>query len=85
MLTRPSLIDHPERRRGSQTAGRPFRERPTVGLERRLSDAHLALDKEAVLRVVEQELGSGRDPLELVDEAGEGMEGVGPKENRTEI
>jgi len=45
----------------------------------RLSDALLALDKEAVLRVVEQELGSGRDPLELVDEAREGLEEVGRK------
>ena len=45
----------------------------------RLSDALLALDKAAVLKIVEEELGSGRDPLEVVDEARQGLEEVGRK------
>jgi methanogenic corrinoid protein MtbC1 len=45
----------------------------------RLSDALLALDKAALLKIVEEELGSGRDPLEVVDEGRQGLEAVGRK------
>jgi methylmalonyl-CoA mutase cobalamin-binding domain/chain len=45
----------------------------------KLTDALIALDKVAVLEVVNSDLGGGRDPLELVDEAREGLEDVGEK------
>ena len=45
----------------------------------RLSDALLALDKAAVLRLVQQDIDSGRDPLEVVDDARQGLEAVGEK------
>jgi dimethylamine corrinoid protein len=44
-----------------------------------LTDALIALDKDSVLEVVNSDLGEGRDPLELVDEAREGLEEVGEK------
>ena len=44
-----------------------------------LSDALVALDKEKVLKTVEQDLASGKDPLALVDEARQGLEAVGSK------
>ena len=45
----------------------------------KLRDALIALDKGAVLEVVNGDLAGGRDPLELVDEAREGLEEVGRK------
>lgn len=44
-----------------------------------LTDALIALDKDSVLEVVNSDLDEGRDPLELVDEAREGLEEVGEK------
>jgi dimethylamine corrinoid protein len=44
-----------------------------------LSDAIMALDKEAVLKLVDQGLSAGQDPLELVDQARDGLEMVGQK------
>jgi len=44
-----------------------------------LSDALVALDKEKVLKTVEQELAAGKDPLAIVDEARKGLEDVGSK------
>jgi methanogenic corrinoid protein MtbC1 len=44
-----------------------------------LAEGIVALDKGAVLAVVNEELGKGRDPLELVDEARTGLEEVGEK------
>ena len=45
----------------------------------KLSDAILALDKATVLHLVQQDVDAGRDPLELVDEARQGLEAVGEK------
>ena len=45
----------------------------------RLSDAMTELDKNGVLSIVQKELNAGRDPLELVDEAREGLEVIGAK------
>jgi 5-methyltetrahydrofolate--homocysteine methyltransferase len=44
-----------------------------------LSEAIAALDKEKVLEIVNADLDSGRDPMELVDEARHGLEVVGAK------
>jgi dimethylamine corrinoid protein len=51
----------------------------------KLSDALIALDKDTVLEVVNADLGGGRDPLELVDEAREGLESVGEKFDKGEF
>jgi 5-methyltetrahydrofolate--homocysteine methyltransferase len=45
----------------------------------KLAEGIVALDKEAALAAVEAGLAAGRDPLELVDEAREGLEEVGEK------
>jgi methanogenic corrinoid protein MtbC1 len=45
----------------------------------KLSDALVALDKDAVLSVVNQAVQADQDPLELVDEARQGLEIVGEK------
>lgn len=50
----------------------------------RLSEAIVALDKEAVLAAVQEEVDAERDPLELVDEARQGLEEVGEKFDRGE-
>lgn len=44
-----------------------------------LSDAIMALDKESVLKIVDEGLSVGKDPLELVDQARDGLELVGKK------
>lgn len=44
-----------------------------------LSDAIMALEKETVLKLVNENLSAGKDPLELVDQAREGLELVGQK------
>ncbi len=44
-----------------------------------VSDAIVALDKEAVLDLVQKDIDAGRDPLELVHEARQGLEEVGEK------
>jgi methylmalonyl-CoA mutase cobalamin-binding domain/chain len=51
----------------------------------KLSDALMALDKDTVLKVVNGDLNGGRDPLELVDEAREGLEAVGVKFDKGEF
>jgi methylmalonyl-CoA mutase cobalamin-binding domain/chain len=51
----------------------------------KLSEALIALDKDTVLEVVNADLGKGRDPLELVDEAREGLEEVGVKFDKGEF
>jgi dimethylamine corrinoid protein len=43
----------------------------------RLSDAMAALDKDGLLAAVEKELAADRDPLEMVEEARQGLELVG--------
>jgi methylmalonyl-CoA mutase cobalamin-binding domain/chain len=43
----------------------------------KLGDAMAALEKDAVLAAVEEGLNTGRDPLELVEEARQGLELVG--------
>ena len=45
----------------------------------KLSEAILALNKESVLEIVNQDIDAGRDPLELVEEARLGLEEVGNK------
>jgi len=45
----------------------------------KLSEAILALNKESVLEIVNQDIAAGRDPLELVEEARLGLEEVGNK------
>ncbi len=50
----------------------------------RLSEAIVALDKEAVLAAAQEEVDADRDPLELVDEARQGLEEVGEKFDRGE-
>ena len=45
----------------------------------KLSEAIIALDKETVLATVQADIDANRDPLELVDEAREGLEEVGAK------
>lgn len=45
----------------------------------RLADALVELDKDAAVAATKDELGSGTDPLELVDEARAGLETVGEK------
>ena len=45
----------------------------------KLSEAIIALNKEGVLEIVKQDIDSGRDPLELVEEARIGLEEVGNK------
>ena len=45
----------------------------------KLSEAFVGLDKKTALQVVREELESGRDPLDLVDEARKGLERVGEK------
>jgi len=45
----------------------------------KLSEAILALNKESVLEIVNQDIDAGRDPLELVEEARRGLEEVGNK------
>lgn len=45
----------------------------------KLAEGIVALDKEAVLAAVNAGLDSGRDPLDLVDEARQGLEEVGEK------
>lgn len=45
----------------------------------KLSEAFVELDKKSVLQAVQDALGAGRDPLELVDEARKGLETVGQK------
>lgn len=45
----------------------------------KLSEAIIALNKEGVLEIVKQDIDSGRDPLELVAEARNGLEEVGNK------
>jgi len=51
----------------------------------KLSEALIALDKDTVLEAVNTDLGKGRDPLELVDEAREGLEEVGIKFDKGEF
>ena len=43
----------------------------------KLADALVVLDKDAALAAVEEGLGAGVDPLEMVDDAREGLEVVG--------
>ncbi len=43
----------------------------------KLADAMGKLDKESVIEIVRQELNSGKDPLEIIEELREGMEIVG--------
>jgi len=50
-----------------------------------LSEAIAALDKDKVLEIVNADLGSGRDPMELVDEARQGLEIVGAKYEKGEF
>jgi methanogenic corrinoid protein MtbC1 len=45
----------------------------------KLADALVVLDKDAALAAVEEGLGAGVDPLEMVDDAREGLEVVGQK------
>jgi methylmalonyl-CoA mutase cobalamin-binding domain/chain len=45
----------------------------------KLSEAILALNKESVLEIVNQDIAAGRDPLELVEDARRGLEEVGNK------
>jgi methylmalonyl-CoA mutase cobalamin-binding domain/chain len=51
----------------------------------KLSDALVSLDKDTVLKIVNKDLGGDRDPLELVDEAREGLEEVGVKFDKGEF
>jgi len=43
----------------------------------KLSDALFALDKDGVLRVVKADLDAGRNPLDLIEDAREGLQKVG--------
>ena len=43
----------------------------------KLSDALFALDKDRFLRFVRADLDSGRNPLDLIEEARQGLQGVG--------
>ncbi|MBW2368370.1 MAG: cobalamin-dependent protein [Deltaproteobacteria bacterium] len=45
----------------------------------KLSEAIVALNKKRVVEIVKAGIDAGRDPLELVDDARDGMEGVGIK------
>ena len=51
----------------------------------KLSDAIAALDKGGVMKIVEEEINTGRDPLDMVDEAREGLEMVGKKFEKGEF
>jgi methanogenic corrinoid protein MtbC1 len=51
----------------------------------KLSDAMTELDKDGLLSIVRRELNVGRDPLELVDEAREGLEVIGAKYEKGEF
>ena len=51
----------------------------------KLSEAIAALDKDVVMKIVDEELSTGRDPLDMVDEAREGLEMVGKKFEKGEF
>jgi len=51
----------------------------------KLSEAIADLDKGAVIQIVEEQLEDNRDPIELVDEARQGLEVVGAKYERGEF
>ena len=51
----------------------------------KLSDAIAALDKDGVIKIVNEQLNEGRDPMELVEEARTGLEVVGSKYEKGEF
>lgn len=51
----------------------------------KLSDAIAALDKNGVIKIVNEQLSEGRDPMELVEEARAGLEVVGGKYEKGEF
>jgi methylmalonyl-CoA mutase cobalamin-binding domain/chain len=51
----------------------------------KLSDAIAALDKDGVIKIVNEQLNEGRDPMELVEQARTGLEVVGNKYEKGEF
>ena len=51
----------------------------------KLSDAIAALDKDGVIKIVNEQLNEGRDPMELVEQARTGLEVVGSKYEKGEF